>query len=249
MKRLENKTAVITGGNSGIGLAAAILFAEHGAKVAITGRNESTLANAVKVIGHNAVSIKIDVSDLNSISDGYREIYNIHGKIDVLVINAGIDQPCPFDAYTEESFDAISDINFKGAFFSVQKALPFLNDEASIIFTSSAVNEKGFPGISVYTATKAAVRSLARTLSQELLPRRIRVNVLSPGAVDTPFFGRGGASEQQVESMKDYMATIIPVKRLGTSSEIAKGFLFLASDESKYMVGAELVMDGGVKTL
>lgn len=249
MKKLEGKTAVITGGNSGIGLATAILFAEHGARIAITGRNQTSLDRAVKEIRHGAIGIKADVSDLNSISGSYAEIHEKLGRIDILIINAGIDLPGPLATYTEEDFDKVSDVNFKGAFFSVQKALPYLNDGASIVLTSSAVNEKGFPGIAVYSATKAAVRSLARTLSQELIPRNIRVNVLSPGAVDTPFFARGGASEKQVEGVKDYMAGIIPAKRLGTPSEVANGFLFLASDDSKYMLGSEIVMDGGVKTL
>lgn len=249
MKTLENKTAVITGGNSGIGLSTAILFAEHGAKVAITGRNETTLDQAVKEIKHGAIGIKADVANIESIMHSYRQIHNQLGKIDVLIINAGVDVSGPFEGYSEADFDQVSDVNFKGAFFSIQKALPFLNDGASVVLTSSAVNEKGFPGVAVYSATKAAVRSLARTLSQELSSRNIRVNVLSPGAIDTPFFSRGGASEDQIAGIKDYMATIIPAKRLGKSSEIANGFLFLASDHSKYMMGAEIVMDGGVKTL
>ena len=249
MKALENKTAVITGGNSGIGLSTAILFAEHGAKVAITGRNEITLNQAVIEIKHGAIGIPADVANVESITNSYQQIHSKLGKIDVLIINAGVDVSGPFESYAEADFDKVSDVNFKGAFFSIQKALPFLNDGASVVITSSAVNEKGFPGVAVYSATKAAVRSLARTLSQELSSRNIRVNVLSPGAVDTPFFSRGGASEEQVAGIKDYMTTIIPAKRLGKSSEIANGFLFLASDHSKYMMGAEIVMDGGVKTL
>ncbi len=249
MKKLENKTAVITGGNSGIGLATAILFAEQGAKVAITGRNEATLEQAVKDIGYGAIGIKADVADLDSIADSYAQVNDRLGKIDILIINAGLDLSGSLATYTEDDFDQVSNVNFKGVFFSVQKALPYLNDGASIVFTSSAVNEKGFAGVAVYSATKAAVRSLARTLSQELIPRKIRVNVLSPGAIDTPFFSRGGASEQEVDGIKDYMASIIPAGRLGTSLEIANGFLFLASDDSRYMLGAEIVMDGGVKAL
>jgi len=249
MKTLENKTAVITGGNSGIGLSTAILFAEHGARVAITGRNETTLNEAVKEITHGAIGIKADVTSVESITNSYQQIHSKLGKIDVLIINAGLDVSGPFESYAETDFDKVSDVNFKGAFFSIQKALPFLNDGASVVLTSSAVNEKGFAGVAVYSATKAAVRSLARTLSQELSSRNIRVNVLSPGAIDTPFFSRGNASEEQVAGIKDYMTTIIPAKRLGKSAEIANGFLFLASDHSKYMMGAEIVMDGGVKTL
>lgn len=250
MKKLENKVAVVTGGNSGIGLATAILFAEQGAKVAITGRNQTTLKSATETIGEGAISIVSDVSDLNSIKTAYKEISAKLGKIDVLVVNAGVDSAAPLADFTEELFDHVSDINFKGAFFSVQLALPYLNDGASVIFTSSAINEKSFSTYSAYAATKAAVRSLARSFSNELLTRNIRVNVLSPGAIDTPIYGRSGGSKEEVAGVKDYMATnMIPLKRLGTSEEVAEGFLYLASDASKYMVGSELVMDGGVKTL
>ena len=156
----------------------------------------------------------------------------------------------PLTGYTEDLFDQVSNINFKGAFFSVQLALPYLNDGASIIITSSVTNEKGFSGYSAYSATKAAVRSLARSFSAELMDRNIRVNVLSPGAVDTPIWGRSGGSAEEVQRAKDYMAgNMIPAKRLGKAEEIAEGFLYLASDASSYIVGSELVMDGGVKTL
>ncbi|WP_299287576.1 SDR family oxidoreductase [uncultured Mucilaginibacter sp.] len=250
MKKLENKVAVITGGNSGIGLATAVLFAQQGAKVAITGRNQATLTSAAETIGEGAISIVSDVSDLNSIKKTYEEVSAKLGKIDVLVVNAGVDTAAPLADFTEELFDLVSNINFKGAFFSVQLALPYLNDGASVIFTSSATNEKSFSMYSAYAATKAAVRSLARSFSTELMDRNIRVNVLSPGAIDTPLFGRSGGSKEEVAGIKDFMATnLIPMKRLGTSEEIAEGFLYLASDASKYMVGAELVLDGGVKTL
>jgi len=249
MKKLENKVAVITGGNSGIGLSTAILFAEQGAKVAITGRNKSSLEEAVKIIGHNSIGISSDVSDLKNISKAYAEVESKLGKIDVLIVNAGISHQVPLADFTEEQFDQTSDINFKGVFFSVQLALPYLNDGASIVLTSSAVNEKGFANAAAYSATKAAVRSLARSFSTELLGRNIRVNVLSPGGIDTPFFGRNGGSTEVVKGIKDYMSTLIPAKRLGDSKEVAEGFLYLASDSSKYMLGSELVMDGGVKTL
>src|SRR6187551_135222 len=147
MKTLENKTAVITGGNSGIGLSTAILFAEHGARVAITGRNQTTLNQAVKEIKHGAIGVKADVANVESITNSYKQIHITLGKIDVLIINAGLDVSGPFETYTEADFDTVSNVNFKGAFFSIQKALPFLNDGASVVLTSSAVNEKGFPGI------------------------------------------------------------------------------------------------------
>jgi len=249
MKKLENKVAVITGGNSGIGLTTAILFAEHGAKVAVTGRNSETLKDAAHLIGHNALGIVSDVNDLEAIGKAYEQVEQSLGKIDVLVINAGIGEAAPLATFSEKQFDDTINVNFKGVFFSVQRALPYLNDGASIVLTSSATNEKGFAGYAAYAATKAAVRSLARSFSTELMDRSIRVNVLSPGAIDTPFFGRSGATEEQVSGIKAYMSSIIPAKRLGTSEEVAEAFLFLASDSSKYMLGSEIVMDGGVKTL
>ena len=245
MKKLEKKVAVVTGGNSGIGLATAKLFAVQGAKVAITGRNQTTLDSAVAEIGHDAIGLKSDTADLNQISASYQQITDTFGKIDVLVVNAGVFIAAPLADFTEEMFDQTSDINFKGAFFSVQKALPYLNNGASIIITSSGVSNKAMATASAYAATKAAVTSLARGFSAELLERGIRVNVLSPGPIETPIFGRSGATEEQVDGMKTYMSSIVPAKRLGNVEEIAEGFLYLASDDSKYMVGGDLVLDGG----
>ena len=186
MKKLENKVAVVTGGNSGIGLATAKLFAEEGAKVAITGRNKTTIDEAVFEIGNAAIGVVSDVSNISNIDRSYLTVKDTFGKIDVLVINAGVFIAAPLADFTEEMFDQTSDINFKGVFFSVQKALPYLNDGASIIITASTVAHKGFATTAAYSASKAAVRSLARTLSAELLDRNIRVNVLSPGPIDTP---------------------------------------------------------------
>jgi len=245
VKKLENKVAVITGGNSGIGLAAAKLFAEQGAKVAITGRNETTVVEAVGSIGHESIGLVSDVSDIKNIDAAYKKVADAFGKIDVLVVNAGVAIFTPLADFTEEMFDTTSDINFKGAFFSVQRALPYLNDGASIIITSSAVSNKALATASAYAATKAAVTSLARSLSAELLDRKIRVNVLSPGPIETPIFARNGATAEEVDGMKAYMADITPIKRIGNVEEIAEGFLYLASDDSKFMIGGDLVLDGG----
>jgi NAD(P)-dependent dehydrogenase (short-subunit alcohol dehydrogenase family) len=245
MKKLENKVTVVTGGNSGIGLATAKLYAAQGAKVTITGRNQTTLDAAVAEIGHDAIGLVSDVSDLKNITGVYEKVTEIFGKIDVLVVNAGVFVGAPLADFTEEMFDTTSDINFKGAFFSVQKALPYLNDGASVIITSSAVSNKAMATASVYAATKAAVTSLARSLSAGLVDRKIRVNVLSPGPIETPIFGRNGMTAEEVDGMKAYMADITPAKRLGNVEEIAEGFLYLASDDSKYMIGGDLVLDGG----
>ena len=245
MKKLENKVAVVTGGNSGIGLATAKLYAAQGAKVAITGRNKATLDTAVAEIGGDAIGIVSNVADLNSIVPSYEQVTKAFGKIDVLVVNAGVFVAAPLADFTEDMFDSISDINFKGAFFSVQRALPYLNDGASVIITSSGVSNKAMATASAYAASKAAVTSLARSFSAELLDRKIRVNVLSPGPIETPIFGRNGATVEQVDGMKAYMADITPIKRLGNVEEIAEGFLYLASDDSSFMVGGDLVLDGG----
>jgi NAD(P)-dependent dehydrogenase (short-subunit alcohol dehydrogenase family) len=245
MKKLENKVAVVTGGNSGIGLAAAKLFAAQGAKVAITGRDQATLNSAVTAIGHGAIGQVSDVSEISQIGKVYENITETFGKIDVLVVNAGVAIFVPLADFTEEMFDTTSDINFKGAFFSVQRALPYLNDGASVIITSSGVSNKGMATASAYAATKAAVTSLARGLSAELLDRKIRVNVLSPGPIETPIFGRNGATAEEIEGMKAHMANITPIKRMGNVEEIAEGFLYLASDDSSFMVGGDLVLDGG----
>ncbi len=244
--KLKNKVAVITGGNSGMGLATAQLFAKEGGKIAITGRNEETLNSAARSIGNDTLAVKADVLDLNSIDESYRQIHEKLGKFDILIVNAGVFKGVPLADFTEELFDEISDINFKGAFFSVQKALPYLKDGASVVLTSSTVNESGMATASAYAATKAALRSLARGFSADLLERGIRVNVLSPGPIETPIFDRLGMPQENVDGMKEYMASGVPVKRLGTSEEMAKGFLFLASDDSSYMLGGEIVLDGGM---
>lgn len=249
MKKLANKVAVITGGSSGIGLGMAKRFAAEGAKVAITGRNEKALEKAIKEIGNDAIGIPGDVSNLSDLQHIYTTVSQKLGTIDVLVANAGVYVLAPLAQFTEEMFDKVSDINFKGAFFTVQKALPFLNDGASIILVSSTVNGKGFPNHAAYAATKAAVRSLARSFSAELLDRRIRVNTLTPGPIDTPVFSSVTSTPEEAQAMKEGMGNFTPVKRVGSPEEIAAAALYLATEESAFMLGAELLLDGGLREL
>ena len=238
--KLIGKVAVVTGGNSGIGLATAQEFKAQGAKVAIFGRSQKTLDEAVHTIGEGTLAVRGNVTDLADLNRLYEQTVERFGKVDILVVNAGISKPAPVEQVDEALFDQISDTNFKGAFFTVQRALPHLNEGASIILVTAAVNQKGVPGYSVVSATKAALRSLARTFSAELLHRGIRVNALSPGTIETPIFGKLGLP---VEPLK--WAEQIPMKRIGTAEEMAKAALFLASSDSSYVLGAELVVDGG----
>jgi NAD(P)-dependent dehydrogenase (short-subunit alcohol dehydrogenase family) len=250
MKKLENKIAVITGGNSGIGLATAKLFANEGAKVAITGSNPATIQSAKNEIGNGAVGLVSDVTSINGFSDTYENITTkFGGKIDVLVVNAGVYITAALVTYTEEMFDKTNNVNFKGAFFSVQRALPYLNDGASIILTGSTGADKGSGKGAAYYATKAALRSLARSFSAELLNRNIRVNVVSPGPTETPAFEKTGASAEQIKAVKAALIGHTPIGRLAQADEIAEAFLYLASDDSKYVIGTELLIDGGFRTL
>ena len=237
--KLEGKVAVVTGGNSGIGLATAQEFKAQGAEVVILGRDQKTLDEAVHTIGVGTLAVRGDVTNLADLDRLYKQTVEHFGKVDILVVNAGISKPAPVEQVDEALFDQISNTNLKGAFFTVQRALPHLNDGASIILVTGA-NQKGTPGYSVVSATKAALRSLARTFSAELLPSGIRVNALSPGAIETPIFGKLGLP---VEPLK--WAEQIPMKRIGTAEEMAKAALFLASSDSSYIAGAELVADGG----
>ena len=247
--KLQGKVAVVTGGNSGIGLAIAREFTVQGADVVVFGRNPETLDEAVQSIGNGTLGVQGDVTRLADLDRLYQETVARFGKIDILVANAGIARPAPLDQTDEALFDLTSDINFKGAFFTVQKAVPHLNDGASIILVTSSGNVKGLPNFSVYVATKAAVRSLARSFSAELLPRGIRVNALSPGPIETPIFGRMGLPEEAMDGIAAQMTEMIPIKRFGKPEEMAKAALFLASSDSSYVVGSELVADGGLSQL
>jgi len=249
--RMQGKIAVITGGNSGIGLATARTFKDQGAKVALFGRNRQTLDQAAQSLGRDVLCAQGDVRNIVDLDRLFQQTASHFGKIDVLVANAGVAKFAPVEAMSEELFDELSDILFRGVFFTVQRALPYLRDGASIILVGSADGDKqGRIGTSIYTASKAAVRSLARSLSIELLPRRIRVNVLSPGMTDTPIITReGGMPGVSPEEIAAIITKTIPLRRRGTVEEMAKAMLFLASDDSTYCLGSELLADGGLTQL
>jgi NAD(P)-dependent dehydrogenase (short-subunit alcohol dehydrogenase family) len=247
MNRYTGKVAVITGGNSGIGLATAIRLKAEGATVVIVGRDPATLAAASRE--HGLVAVAADVAKLADIDRLYVQVAAKVGKIDVLFANAGIYKSTPLADTSEAFFDETVDINLKGLFFTVQRALPHLNDGAAIVLNSSTVTSKGWPGIAVYSATKAAVRSLARSFSAELLPRGIRVNVVSPGATFTPIFGRLGLSAAELEATAAGLLKMVPAGRFATPEDIAAGVAYLASAEAAYVVGAELTIDGGLGQL
>jgi len=249
--KLLYKVAVITGGNSGIGLATAREFVANGAKVAIFGRDRQTLDRAVASLGSGALAVQGDVRRLEDLERLFTQVSQRFGKIDILVANAGIAKFAPVESLSEQLFDELSDILFKGAFFTVQKALPYLRDGASVVLVGSAdADKQGRMLTSVYTAAKSAVRALARSLSVELLPRHIRVNVLSPGMTDTPIITReGGLPGATPEQIATTITKTIPLRRRGTPEEMAKAMLFLASDDSSYCVGSELMADGGMTQL
>ncbi len=241
MGKLEGKIALITGGNSGIGLATAKHFVREGAHVFITGRRESELAAAVKEIGSNATAVQGDVSNLSDLDRLFAQIKREKGKLDIVFANAGVARLAALGTISEEHFDSLFNSNVKGLLFTVQKALPLLPDGASIILNASVGASKGIPERSVYNATKAAVRSFARTWTTDLKDRHIRVNVVSPGVTDTPPWHTTEAREQGLKAAPN----IIPLGRVGTPDEIAKAVVFLASDDSSYVAGTELFVDGG----
>ena len=244
--RLEGKIALITGGSSGIGLATAKRFVEEGAFVFITGRREAELDAAVKAIGKNVKAIKGDVSKLDDLDRIFSAIKNDKGRLDVVFANAGIAKYAVLGEISEEFYDAIFDINVKGMLFTVQKALPLLPDGAAVILASSVVGSKGLGANSVYAATKAVARSFARTWTTDLKQRRIRVNAISPGSIDTPGLNGLLASSPVGEQRRKTIDAITPLGRLGRPDEIAAAAVFLASDEASYVAGAELFADGGL---
>ncbi len=246
MKRLENKVAVITGGNSGIGLATAQRLQEEGAHVAVAGRSAQTLEEAVKRIGNGVLAVQADVSKLEDIDRLYKTVAQKLGRVDVLFVNAGVGKFAPLTETSEQLYDEIFDIDTKGAYFTIQKAIPYLNDGASVILNASVVVDKGRPGTSAYSAAKAALRSFARTAAAELVERGIRVNAVSPGPILTPIFDRTGLPREEMEGTMRRLIEAVPMKRLGKPEEVASVVAFLASSDASYITGEAINVDGGM---
>ena len=245
MGKLKGKIAVVTGGSTGIGLATAQRFAAEGAYVFVTGRRQKELDAAVKQIGDNAAGVQGDVTNLSDLDRLYATVKQQKGRIDVLFANAGVGEFAPLGAITEEHFDRTFNTNVKGVLFTVQKALPLLTDGASVILNASIVSSTGWPALSVYSATKAAVRSFARTWTSDLKERKIRVNAVSPGSIDTPGLDGLGKNEEERRQMRSNLVAGLPLGRLGNPDEIAKAVVFLVSDDGSYVTGIELFVDGG----
>jgi NAD(P)-dependent dehydrogenase (short-subunit alcohol dehydrogenase family) len=245
MGKLDGKVALVTGGNSGIGLATAKRFVSEGAHVYITGRREAELAAAVKEIGKNVTAVQGDVAKLADLDRLFAQIKREKGKLDIVFANAGMATYAALGEITEEHFDSIFDTNVKGLLFTVQKALPLMPDGAAIILNASIVGSKGLPANSVYSATKAALRSFARTWTTDLKDRHIRVNAISPGVIDTPGLSKLLASSDVGEERAKAISSGVPLGRRGTPDEIAKAVVFLASDDSSYVTGVELFVGGG----
>ncbi len=247
--KLQGKTALITGGNSGIGYATAEAFINEGARVIIVGRRAEAVAEAAERLGDQAIGLTADVAKVADLDALFTRVSEEVGTIDTLVVNAGVAPANSIETIDEAFFDHVFGVNVKGAYFTVQKALPHLNDGGSIVLVTSAGNVKGMPPLDLYVATKAAVRSLTRSLAAALVPRGIRVNAISPGPIQTPIFGKMGLPQQAVEEFGAQVTQMVPLGRAGEGHEIAQPIVFLASDDASYIVGAELVADGGMTQL
>jgi len=248
-KSLNGKVALVTGGNSGIGLATAQLFLDEGAKVVVSGRDRRTLDLAQMQLGADSLVVQTDVAKIAQLDSLYHQIHSHFGRLDIIFANAGVAIPCPLDQMSEERFDTVFGINVKGTYFTVQKALPYLQAGAKIILNASIAQYTGVPGLSAYGASKATVRALARLFAAELASRGIRVNVVTPGPIATPIWGRvEGANGLDSETERRLVARV-PLARMGQPEEVAQAVLFLASDASSYTTGCEIMVDGGVVDL
>ena len=246
MAKLAGKKALITGGTTGIGLATAKLFIEEGARVAVSGQDQSRVDAAAGEIGADGLAIRADMRSLSDIDAMIAEVEDHFGGLDIVFANAGVAKLAPYAMVDEAMIDELMGVNVKGVFFTIQKAVPIMRDNGAIVVTTSINNRIGTAGGSFYAASKAAARSLVRTLAVELADRGIRVNAVSPGPVTTPIFGKIGLTEQQLEDVFDRMKARMPVGRLGRPEEIARTVLYLASDDSSFMVGEEVIVDGGL---
>lgn len=249
MSKLNGKVAVITGGSSGIGLAAAKIFVDEGAYVFVTGRRQSELDKAKAAIGRNVSTVRGDVANLEDLDRLFAQVKAEKGGLDILVASAGIVEVAPMAAVTPEHFDKTFAVNARGTFFTVQKAVPLMRDGGAIVLVSSGVHLKGIPFYVTYAATKAAMRSFARSMAAELKGRAIRVNTLSPGAIETPIIDGQFKSKEEADAAREMFRQMTPLGRIGRSEEMAKAILFLGSDDSSYTTGADLVADGGITQL
>jgi len=249
MTRLHNKTALITGGTSGIGLATARAFLAQGARVAITGQNPERLAASAAALGAGVVPILADQSVAADMARAATTLKQVFGGLDILFVNAGVAKPATLEQITEAHIREHFDVNFNGVIFTIQNMVPLLRNPASIVLTSSVSTEQGLAGLGVYSASKAAVRLLARTLSAELLLRGIRVNTVNPGPIQTPLFGKMGIPPEMLEEMAGQLIAKVPMGRLGQAEEVAQAVVFLASDESSYIAGQDLFVDGGMAAI
>lgn len=249
MGRLTGKTALITGGTTGIGLATAKLFMQEGARVAVIGQDPGRVAQAAQELGEGVIVLRADVSSRPDMAAAAARVQQAFGKLDVVFANAGIAQPMPFSDVDEHHIDSQLDVNFKGVIYTVQSMLALMNNPSCIVLTSTTMIEKGVAGMSVYAATKAAVRSLARTLSAEFAPRGVRVNAISPGLIETPIYGKLGLPPEAVQAWAGQLMAGVPAARFGQAEEVARAVLFLASDDSSYMMGENVLFDGGMATV
>ncbi|WP_299113398.1 glucose 1-dehydrogenase [uncultured Winogradskyella sp.] len=249
MNKLKDKVAVITGANSGIGLATAKLYLKEDAKVVLSGRRKEALEEVAKTLEGDFITVVADVSKDEDNKSLIEQATNHYGKIDILFLNAGIAPPTPTTEVTAEHYNQIFDINVKGPIIAIKEALPHINDNGTILFTNSIVHQKGFDGLSIYSASKGALRAYARVLTSEVKSRGIRVNSIAPGPIDTPIYGKMGLPQDVVEEMGKGFAESVPLGRFGTSEEIANAALFLASDDASYINGVELEVDGGLSQI